>query len=570
MKNYLTPRAAVVAFSIGTAFSVLVPFHIHPLRSFWNDFVSFYALFLAFLLLSFLNLKTWRWTKLSLLPIALLGIFAIQLLCIDGIFGWDLLLPAMYLLALPFAFGLGATISESRENFDYFCFALSCAFVISAVCSVVVQLMQVGGIRLSPWIMAMPVSGWSIRPYANLGQPNQLALWITFGLSAVWYLFRQGKFSGVLAYAISALLAFGLALTQSRIGWIILPAMFCLFIFYPRERKRSLWGSGISIALLYFFFVFGLPLLLAHFNQENSAGVVARIGGRSERLGLYQHALHMLQAHPLLGVGWGQFGEHQVMIASEFSSTTYSEHAHNLVMQFAAEIGVIATSLILGILGYWSFRVYLQAKELDGLMFIFGCLVAIGVHSMVEFPLWYAYVLIPAAVLMGAADGHVSRGTFYRAYPLVGIVVFGVVIVFSVFLIRDHNKVVSGFNQLRSAQSDKSGSLAIVTQPTYTALPYYYRYFELMRIEPVEKMSLSDIQFLERWSLRFGFVHIINKLAEVHALNGMEDAAVKDMMTLQKLHPDRYPEYYDYWYSKSAFDFRYGRVVSKMPARNSP
>jgi hypothetical protein len=88
-------------------------------------------------------------------------------------------------------------------------------------------------------------------------------------------------------------------------------------------------------------------------------------------------------------------------------------------------------------------------------------------------------------------------------------------------------------------QSDKSGSLAIVIQPTYTALPYYYRYFELMQIEPVEKMSLSDIQYLERWSLRFGFVHVINKLAEVHALNGMEDAAVKDMITLQSC-PDRY------------------------------
>lgn len=570
MKFHRMPRVAVAVFSIGTALSVLIPFHIHPLRSFWNDFAAFYALFCAFLLLSFSNLKTWRWTNLSLLPITLLGVFTIQLLCIDGIYGWDLLIPAMYLLALPFAFGLGSTISGSRENFDYFCYALSCAFVISAVCSVVVQLMQVGGVRLSPWVMAMPVSGWSIRPYANLGQPNQLALWITFGLSAAWYLFRKEKFSGVQAYAISAFLAFGLALTQSRIGWIILPAMFFLFIVSRRERNGSLWMSGISIALLYFFFVFGLPFLLAHFGQENSAGVVARIGGRSERLGLYQHALHMLREHPLLGVGWGQFGEHQVTIASQFSSATYSEHAHNIVMQFAAEIGVIATSLILAILGYWSFRVYLQTKDSDEIMFIFGCLVAIGVHSMVEFPLWYAYVLIPAAVLMGAADGQIWRGALLKINPLIGIAIFGTVLICSVFLIYDHNKVVNGFNQLRSAQSGKVGSQNITLQPSYTALPYFYRYFELMQIEPVEKMSLSDIQFLERWSLRFGFVHIINKTAEVHALNGMEDRAVKDMITLQKLHPDRYPEYYDYWHSKGASDTRYERVVSKMPDRNAP
>ena len=569
MKSHFISRSAVVAFSLGAALSVLIPFHIHPLRSFWNDFVAFYALFGALLLLLFSGVKTWKWTGLSLLPIALTGLLTIQCVFIDGIFGWDLVLPALYFLALPFAFGFGATISSSDQEFSFFARIISYAFVISAFCSVGIQITQIAGIRFSPWMMAMPVSGWNIRPYANLGQPNQLALWIAFGLSGTWYLFQSKKFSGASAILIAMFLVFGIALTQSRIGWIILPVMFFLFFVFSNLDRKAARLSAIFILMFYFFCVFGLPVLLSYFSQENASGVVARIGGRSERLGLYLHALAMLREHPFLGVGWGQFGEHQVMIASQFPATTYSEHAHNIVFQFVAELGLVPTCMILGILGYWSFKVFIEAKKSDGLMFVFACLMAVGVHSMVEFPLWYAYVLIPVTVLMGAAHSNIWQCSEFKISRVSGIAVSLVVIICSVFLVNDHSNVVAGFNQLRNVGSERLKTPSIVEQPTLTVLPYFYRYFEMMRIEPMESMTPSDIRFLEHWSLRFGFVHIINKLAEVHALNGMEDAAVKDMVTLQKLHPERYAEYYDYWYAKGLSDPKYAKVVAKIPGRSA-
>jgi hypothetical protein len=415
----------------------------------------------------------------------------------------------------------------------------------------------------------MPVSGWSIRPYANLGQPNQLALWIAFGLSSTFYLFRSGKFSGAWAFLIAMFLVFGMALTQSRIGWIILPAMFFLFFVFSNHDRKAVRLSAAFVLIFYFFCVFGLPVLLSYLSQENTTGVVSRIGGRSERLGLYLHALAMLREHPLLGVGWGQFGAHQVMIASQFPATTYSEHAHNIVFQFAAELGLVTTFIILAILGYWSFRVFVEAKKSYGLMFVFACLMAVGVHSMVEFPLWYAYVLMPVAVLMGVVHGNIWRCNEFRIGRISGIAVSSLFIICSLFLVNDHSKVVAGFNQLRHVSSERATIPPVVKQPTLTVLPYFYRYFEMMRIEPTESMNLSEIQFLERWSLRFGFVHIINKLAEVHALNGMEDAAVRDMITLQKLHPERYAEYYDYWHSKGLFDPRYAKVVAKIPGRSA-
>jgi tRNA(Glu) U13 pseudouridine synthase TruD len=82
-------------------------------------------------------------------------------------------------------------------------------------------------------------------------------------------------------------------------------------------------------------------------------------------------------------------------------------------------------------------------------------------------------------------------------------------------------------------------------------------------------MSAADIAKLERMSQRFGFVHILNKLAEVYVLNGQVNKAGRMMLTLQRLHPDAYPAYFDYWKAQSVLNSRYRTVFEQMPKRDS-
>ena len=133
-------------------------------------------------------------------------------------------------------------------------------------------------------------------------------------------------------------LLFVMSLTQSRIAWIILP-LFALYCWPQRTGQRHVGKPLLLVLLLaYVGLVLGLPILE---NWTGFAGgsVVERIGGHSERVVMMQQAWAMASDHPWLGVGWFGFGAEQVRRAANFSASTYAEHAHNLILNFAAELG---------------------------------------------------------------------------------------------------------------------------------------------------------------------------------------------------------------------------------------
>lgn len=112
--------------------------------------------------------------------------------------------------------------------------------------------------------------------------------------------------------------------------------MYC----WPQCDGQRLVSKLMLVLLLlgYMGLVLGLPLV-ANWAGIASGSVVDRIGGRSECVVLLKQAWAMAYQHPWMGIGWFGFGAEQVRIAADFSSITYPEHAHNLLLNFAAELG---------------------------------------------------------------------------------------------------------------------------------------------------------------------------------------------------------------------------------------
>jgi hypothetical protein len=282
----------------------------------------------------------------------------------------------------------------------------------------------------------------------------------------------------------------------------------------------------------------------------------------------------MIKQYPWFGVGWFGFGGEQVKIAADFPSTIYAEHSHNLVLNLMAELGVPASLLILGGLLFWFYQtcVARAAAKNNQVAFVMLSLIAVGVHSMVEFPLWYAYVLLPISVLMGMLHQMrwPTRGwavTVPRVVPVV-ISVMGMVVLVLVTL--DYQRVVNGFKAFRQSQTIAAVPQDSIVRPTWTLLPDYFDYFQLMKVTPKEKMLAQEIAFVERMSLRFGYVHVLNKLAEVYVFNGQPAKAQRSLQTLQRLHPVAYPAYFDYWQSLAQNDERFALVFLQMPKRDAP
>lgn len=546
----------------------LHPFHIHPFRTFYHDSLVLLAVLFSFGMFALQATPRLRWPSLLLLPVALILFLLLQWSA--GLVSFEAIaIPVMYFLVFAAALVLGATWAIGAKGAEKICLMLAVAHLLAALLAVLMQGVQISGVDATPWIMYL-APATQMRPYANVAQPNQLALLLCLALASVWYLFQTFRVGRWDACLLSLVLLWGMALTQSRIGWIITP-LFAVYCFNQGNSVRAIDRRCLLLLLaLYAAMVICLPLF-SQLLGFSSVSLADHLGGRSERSVLLKQAFAMANQHPWIGVGWFGFGAEQVRIAADFSSTTYAEHSHNLLFNFAAELGWPAAVLFAVAITYWLWQtcVYRSERKDMSVGFAALCLIAVAVHSMVEFPLWYAYVLMPVGLLMGML--HQLRWPVAgRDTPRVAIMAtVACAALILILLSVDYQRVVTGFNILRTGKAYTEADKLALTRPRFTMFSEYFLYFDVMRMTPHEGMSAAEIAAVEHMSLRFGFVHILNKLAEVYTLNGQVSKAGRTMLSLQRLHPFSYPEYFDYWKSQAASDPRYAAVFISMPKRDA-
>ena len=115
----------------------------------------------------------------------------------------------------------------------------------------------------------------------------------------------------------------------------------------------------------------------------------------------------MFRDAPVFGIGFKHFAWNNFLLAEKIPGAAPDEgvidHAHNLIFQIAAEFGVSGLIVLLGGLGWWGWS--MRRAQIDPpLWWMAAVLGVLGLHSMLEYPLWYAYFLGIAAIVMGAAE----------------------------------------------------------------------------------------------------------------------------------------------------------------------
>ncbi len=561
---------SLLIFGSCLLFAQLYAGHIHPYRSFYHEFVITVGVFVAFIPYSLSAKPKLVFPAVGLLVLSLIAWIGLQsLLDISSVAA--IYYPIFMLFAAILAMGLGASWVKYSGNASSLCCMFALVYLAAAVLSVAMQQVQILGLDWRPLVMYMGHDGVNpIRAFANVAQPNQLALLICFGLISLWWMLQNTRFSGLLAWCLAVFLLWGLVLTQSRIAWIILPGLAAFVLSHrPSQKSTSFWVGVGSLLLIYVFLLISLPTIAKYLGFV--AGTIGeRVGGRSERTVLLQQAWTMASSHPWLGVGWFGFGAQQVAHAANFSASIYAEHSHNLILNFAAELGIPYTVFFFLTFSVFLWKTCFARGRLHNqeILFFVMLLFAVAVHSLVEFPLWYAYVLLPVGVCLGA----LCQLRWQSANISLSLNSFHVIAVICLSLLTwawfDYHRVVDGFVAFRQEKNYDQIPAAKIQAPAWTLLPEYYDYFKLMRISPATGMSSEDIQFVEKTSLRFGYVHILSKQAEIYALNHRSDAALQTMVRLQRLHPWSYPEYYDYWKVLAQTDTRFAQVFSGMPARD--
>ncbi|MEA2423551.1 MAG: hypothetical protein QOF55_2650 [Thermoleophilaceae bacterium] len=219
-------------------------------------------------------------------------------------------------------------------------------------------------------LVSPPPPGDADRLAGTIGEPNQLAAVLVAGLVVALALAmtQKGKpLLRVIYVAAAAICLVATFLTLSRAGLIALVmAMIAAVVVGGRWRPQVAAMATVVLATLFVFFAF-----IATPAQRDRVTQVGQ-GSTTGRSDIWTVGWRMVQAHPLNGVGVGQFQTSAVhyLIApgSIQRSDLIIDHpkvAHNIYLHVLAEMGVVGLGAFLLILGF-SLRCALRAARAFG------------------------------------------------------------------------------------------------------------------------------------------------------------------------------------------------------------
>ena len=237
------------------------------------------------------------------------------------------------------------------------------------------------------------------RASGNLRQPNQLATLMVWGLLAASYFWRLQPWRWL---ACSLPLLATLVATGSRTGMVSL--LLVVLVALIRSRRVRNWRLKgwlvLTIALL--------PLL---WFAESIFTRTTASAALSLRFAMWLDAISLIEHAPWLGVGWGQLNFAWTLAPLPARAADVFDHAHNLPLHLAVELGVPLATLVLGALGTMLWRARRALQTSDGVT-VALLLATMLTHSLFEYPLWFSYFLLPSAALLAWL---VAAGSTVRA-----------------------------------------------------------------------------------------------------------------------------------------------------------
>ncbi|MEO8343749.1 MAG: Wzy polymerase domain-containing protein [Gallionella sp.] len=350
--------------------------------------------------------------RIAQLPIALIVVVMLQLALSKMAYFDQALLYILYLLFAALLMILGARL---RACFGIAKLAIVLAFslLIGAELSALIGVLQ--HYQWHTPLDAVVVMQISSGIYGNLAQPNHFANYIALGLISLGLLFQQHKIKSGYVILLSVPLLFVMTLSGSRSSWLYLLLMIFLAgwaargdaTLRPLLRYSALLvvGFGLMHLLVQMSFMAGAN------NETNTVQrLLASNGGGdtsgSIRLYLWREAWLIFRESPWLGVGFGQFAWHHFQLLPLLKANNISglyNNAHNLIFQLAAETGIAGLLALFASMGVWFYGLR-RTRPSAAHWWGYSALGVLAIHSLLEYPLWYAYFVAIAAILLGAFD----------------------------------------------------------------------------------------------------------------------------------------------------------------------
>lgn len=368
--------AIFAAFSL--FFCYLVPNNNPPWNSAQSEFFAITAILIYFLISK--KSSSIYWVDFFW---AALVIVAFLTSIKSGFFAYSNVL-LLYAVVSCVAYRVGIN-DEKRFCFNGVCVAL----IISSIISVGIQVVQIISREelYFPWVLEFPYFN---RPYANLGQPNQLATLFLTSFFCVMCLLYGKRISFLTGGVVILLLAFGLALASSKTSLLSI-VVSIIFLAIYKEKKALYLTIFLLISVLFFHFLLE-DRSRDYLHSEISTG----------RFSMWKMLLYSLSLRPIFGYGFYNTIAANFEVINLFPERfgLVTAHAHNLFLDFFIWFGIPIGGGITFFLLKIAFNTFKFAEKNKKIIEI-CIIIPMVMHAMLEFPLYYAYFLLPFSFFIG-------------------------------------------------------------------------------------------------------------------------------------------------------------------------
>ncbi|MEP6501972.1 MAG: Wzy polymerase domain-containing protein [Betaproteobacteria bacterium] len=306
---------------------------------------------------------------------------------------------------------LGARVAQGggKEGLEAFApFAIGAVAV--GVLSSLIAIIQVYIPSLADGVL-IAQSGLPGRAVGNLRQPNHLASLLIWSVIALVPLVEWRRMPGWLGALLGALIMFAVVLSGSRTG--LYGGVLVLVVWGALDARLAKETRALLVATLVFpIGIVAWPWVAAQLGLvPHAVGAATRLSdGDSSHFAIWANAVEMIRQQPWLGVGWGEFNFAWTLTPFPHRPVAFFDHTHDLPLQLAVELGIPGAALVLGLL-VWALvqgaiRAWATAGSAGhGARAAWVMIMMIAIHSLDEYPLWYAYFLLPAAWAWGFTLG---------------------------------------------------------------------------------------------------------------------------------------------------------------------
>ncbi|WP_336952295.1 PglL family O-oligosaccharyltransferase [Acinetobacter sp. AS167] len=511
--------------------------HFAPWFTFGSEIAAFFSIFFLICLQLNRNLKV----PFQLIPLFIISLIPLFQYGFGQIFFFNTaLLSFLYLIAFVITIIYSFNLCIGDFNRQKVMLFVSSAFVVAGLVTTFIAIMQwLDCESYFPFILELKGD----RPFANFAQPNNMATALFLALLGCLYIFEKQKLPSFIILMIALTILFAMVLSQSRTVW--LGVIFCVAYWLIRNHKISFRFNhfyAIGFTFLFVVFVLSLPLLSQVVGISASTAMERATTGYL-RLPMWTHTIISIQDHLWLGYGWNQSSFSYLDALPKHDTPERYLSSHNIILDILVWNGVILGSLITGYALYWYTHFYRLANSIESIIALMMISVVL-IHAMLEFPLYYAFFLLPVAVLCGVIQSEDGNGKYFKLSKVIGNSIVLIWLSLILLVWRDYNASITEsfeaklYEMMRlfkeKPQFDKvtpyqaQNKIFILDQLKYDA--------EWIAVNPFTKLKEDQIEIYRNLTLLTPSKYYLYKYAQLAAYNGKQEDAKYCLFLIEKIY----------------------------------